>query len=103
MAEPLDFNGPAGLVFDAYNRSLALADSAKAEMKGLTNALEAAVYTPPTISVNWTSLTAPSIPDVPPMPTTPTIALGNFGGEPTDIDATMEGIEVDDLPPPSQC
>lgn len=97
MAEPLDFNGPASIVLDAYNRSVALAESAKSEMGGFTDALAATVYAPPTISVSWASLAPPSIPDVPPMPTTPAIALGNFGNEPADIDATMEGIEVDDF------
>ena len=97
MAEPLDFNGPASIVLDAYNRSVALAEAAKAEMENFTGGLIATVYAPPTISVSWASLAPPSIPDVPPMPTTPTIALGDFGNEPADIDATMDGIEVDDF------
>lgn len=97
MAEPLDFDGPASLVLDAYNRSVALAEAAKSEMEGFTDALNASIYAPPTISVSWASLAPPSIPDVPPMPATPTLALGDFGDEPADIDATMEGIEVDDF------
>ena len=71
MAEPLDFDGPASIVLDAYNRSVALVESAKSEMTGFTDALNSTIYAPPTISVQWTSLAAPSIPDVPDMPSTP--------------------------------
>lgn len=95
MAE-FDFNGPASIVLDAYNRSVALAQAAKSEMRSFTQALDDSIYAPPTISVQWAAIAPPSVPDMPNMPSTPSLDF-NEPTAPSDFAATMDPIQVDDF------
>lgn len=93
-----DFSGPASIVLDSYNRSVALANTAKEEMSGFTDALNASVYAPPTISVSWSSLAPPAVGDVPEMPDVPTIAFNPQGPDPLPIDPLLGAdVQVDDF------
>ncbi|MEJ8292907.1 hypothetical protein WKI45_08750 [Delftia tsuruhatensis] len=98
----LDFNGPATIVLDAYNRSVALADSAKAEMNQFLGALGGNLYAPATVSVAWQSLPAPNLPAVPALPALPNVSFQLPTGEPGPLVANMDDVHVDDfdvLPP----
>lgn len=93
----VDFTGPASIVLDAYNRSIDLANSSKSELGAFTDALNASIYSPPSLSVQWASLAPPTIPDVPAMPETPAIVFHEPGNVPTDVDGTMDALVVDDF------
>lgn len=90
-----DFNGPASIVLDAYNRSLALADAAKGEMSGFTDALNASIYAPPTISVRWESVAAPNIADVPTAPDVPEIRFNEPGNMPSTFNPPLDDLVID--------
>lgn len=92
----LDFNGPASIVVDSYNRSVALADSAKSELIGFTDALKSSIYAPPTIGVQWAAIAAPSIPDVPAAPAIPGLVFVE-PRVPADFNASMDDIVVDEF------
>lgn len=66
---------PAELVESTFNRAVSYAASAQASLTSFTNALNAAVYAPPTISVTWAAIAAPSLPSLPSQPSFPTIAF----------------------------
>ena len=51
MATEFEFNGPAEIVQDKYQRSIAMAEQAALEAKSMQDALNASIYAPPTISV----------------------------------------------------
>lgn len=93
---PLDFNGPASIVLDAYNRSVALAETAKSQMSGFTDALNDHISAPPTISVQWAAIAPPSISDVPNMPSTPSLSF-NEPAAPGVFTDVMAPIQVDDF------
>ena len=57
-----DINGPAEIVQDKYDRSIDLADAATDAVNEFQEALNASIYTPPTISVQWQTLAAISWP-----------------------------------------
>jgi hypothetical protein len=59
MAE-FDFNGPAEIVQDKYQRSIDLADQALRESKSMQDAFNNLVLPTPTISVRWGTIAAPS-------------------------------------------
>lgn len=90
---PLDFNGPASIVLDAYNRSVALAETAKSQMSGFTSALNNHIHSPPTISVQWAAIAPPSVPDIPNMPSTPSLSFN----EPAVPGAFTDVLDADDI------
>lgn len=66
---------PTELVDQTFSRAVSYAASAQASLTSFTNALNAAVYAPPTISVTWAAIAAPSLPTLPSQPSFPTIAF----------------------------
>lgn len=64
---------------ELVNQSFALAQdyaqNAQQQLDGFASALSSSVYAPPTVSVTWNSLAAPSLPGLPTVPTMPTIAF----------------------------
>lgn len=90
---PLDFNGPASIVLDAYNRSVTLAETAKSQMSGFTSALDDSIYAPPAISVQWAAIAPPSVPDMPNMPSTPSLSFN----EPAVPGAFTDVLDADDI------
>jgi hypothetical protein len=102
MAE-FDFNGPAEIVQDKYQRSIALADQALRESKSMQDAFNNLVLPTPTISVRWGTIAAPSLPEVPDLPELPRWALPP-GNMPGDLDlASLPDVEVPgfELQPPA--
>ena len=92
-----DLNGPAEIVQDKYDRSIELADAATDAVNGFQEALNASIYAPPTISVQWQTLAAPNLPPIPDLPDLPEIDLQVPTGEPSALDATMGNVQIDDF------
>ncbi|TYK74368.1 hypothetical protein FSY45_19610 [Comamonas sp. Z1] len=103
MAE-FDFNGPAEIVQDKYERSIDLANQALSETKSMQDALNASIYTPPTISVRWGTIAAPNLPDLPDLPELPQVGFTTPGDMPAALDlGSLPDVEVVgfDLQPPA--
>ena len=99
-----DFNGPAEIVQDKYDRSIAMADSALVAADSMQAALNASIYTPPTISVKWATIAAPNLPEVPNLPAMPSVDFAVPGDMPGRLDlASIPDVEVVgfDLQPPT--
>lgn len=92
-----DLNGPAEIVQDKYDRSIDLADAATDAVNGFQEALNASIYAPPTISVQWQTLAAPNLPPIPDLPELPEIDLQVPSGEPSALDATIGNVQIDDF------
>ena len=92
-----DVNGPAELVQDKYSKSVALADAATSAVNGFQQALNASIYTPPTVNVQWQTLAAPNLPPIPDMPALPDIDLTVPANMPGALDATMGNVQIDDF------
>ena len=65
----------AQLVNESFVLAQQYADSAQQQLTGFTNALSSSIYAPPTLSVTWSSLAAPSLPGLPSLPAMPSIAF----------------------------
>lgn len=92
-----DFDGPASIVKDAYVRSIAMADAAKNDMSGFTDALNSSITAPPTISVKWASVAPPVIESVPSAPTLPSIQFNDPGNMPGSFNVSLPPVEIDDF------
>lgn len=64
---------PAEVVASSFAQAQTYANIAQSSLTGFTNALNAAVYAPPTLSVTWNSIATPSLPSLPSTPTLPAI------------------------------
>lgn len=94
----LDFDGPASIVLDAYNRSVDNAEKAKKEMEGHQKAFQGSIYTPPVLSVRWETLPAPTLPEVPKLPAIPAVQFAMPGDQPTQlVGADMGDVSIDDF------
>lgn len=85
---------PAELVSSTFELAKNYAAEAQESMVTFTNALNASVYTPPTISVTWAAITAPTLPTLPSTPTMPTIAF-TPPTAPTALDIADPGLTLD--------
>ena len=65
----------AELVNQSFANAQNYAATAQQALTGFTDALSTSIYAPPTISVTWNSLAAPTLPSLPSVPTMPTIAF----------------------------
>lgn len=92
-----DLNGPAAIVEDKYQKSVALADAATSAVNGFQSALNASIYSPPTISVQWSSLAAPNLPPVPDLPRLPDIDLAVPADMPDALNDTLVDVPIDDF------
>lgn len=93
----MDLNGPAEIVEDKYERSVELAETASREVAGFQQALNASIYQPAQISVQWSTLAAPSLPPIPDVPTLPDIGFTEPDARPGPLTATMHDVDIDDL------
>ncbi len=99
-----DFNGPAEIVQDKYQRSIALADQALRESKSMQDSFNNLILPTPTISVRWGTIAAPSLPEVPDLPTLPQVGFVTPSDMPGALDlASLPDVEVAgfDLQPPA--
>lgn len=88
---------PAEVVAESFAQAQSYANIAQSSLTGFTDALNAAVYTPPTLSVTWTSIAAPSLPSLPTLPTMPTISFV-APTAPTDfVDVAPAVTTIDDF------
>ncbi|WP_314972818.1 hypothetical protein [Comamonas testosteroni] len=103
MAE-FDFNGPAEIVQDKYERSIDLANQALSETKSMQEAFNALLPTTPMISVRWGTIAAPNLPDLPDLPELPQVGFTTPGDMPAALDlGSLPDVEVVgfDLQPPA--
>ncbi|KGG87581.1 hypothetical protein [Comamonas thiooxydans] len=98
-----DFNGPAEIVQDKYERSIDLANQALSETKSMQEAFNALLPTTPVISVRWGTIAAPNLPDLPDLPELPQVGFTTPGDMPAALDlGSLPDVEVvgfDLLPP----
>ena len=66
---------PAEVVASSFAQAQTYANNAQTALSGFTSALDGAIYAPPTVSVTWNSLAAPSLPSLPAQPTLPDITF----------------------------
>lgn len=93
-----DINGPAEIVQDKYQRSIDMADQAQRQSKSMQDALNASIYAPPTFSVRWSTMAAPSLPDVPELPTLPVVNFTLPDGQPAPLDlGALPDVVIDDF------
>lgn len=92
---------PAEQVEAAFTKATQYASDAKTATTSFLNALNAAVYAPPTLSVTWTSLAAPSLPSMPSVPTLPTIAFTAPGSTPAPLALSEPSISIDSFVEPT--
>lgn len=90
-------SGPSTEVSEAFDRAYRYAESSRSAMSSFTAALNASIYSPPTISMTWNSIAAPSLPAMPIAPSMPTISFAVPGGQPTELSIDMPGITIDDF------
>lgn len=92
-----DLNGPAEIVQDKYARSVDLAAAASSEAASFQSAMNAALYNPPQISVQWQTLPAPQLPPIPNLPSIPTQSFVDPTGQPYALNASMGDVQIDDI------
>lgn len=85
------------IVTQSFAQAQTYAANAQESLTSFTNALNGALYTPPTISLNWTSISAPVVPTVGDLPDLPTVAFNTPSGEPAELTDTMPPIVIDDF------
>lgn len=90
-------SGPSTEVSEAFDRAYEYAESSRSAMSSFTAALNASIYSPPTISMTWNSIAAPSLPAMPVAPSMPTINFTVPVGQPTELSIDMPGITIDDF------
>lgn len=78
-------------VESAFSKATEYAADSRTAAASFIAALDASIYTPPTLSVTWESLAAPAMPSLPDVPTLPTIAFT----APTPLPAALALAEPD--------
>lgn len=74
--------GPAEIVTKKYNQSVSYANTALSATNAFQSALAASVYSPPQISVQWTSLAPPALTPIPNAPALPNLDTDEPSGMP---------------------
>ncbi|AMO36604.1 hypothetical protein AC731_006410 [Thauera humireducens] len=93
----MTMSGPSTEVSEAFDRAYRYAELSQSNMSSFTAALNSSIYSPPTISMTWNSIAAPSLPSMPVAPSMPTISFAVPGGQPTELSIDMPGITIDDF------
>lgn len=88
---------PADQVASLFGRASGFASGAKSDAAQFLQALNSSIYSPPTLSVTWTSLAAPILPDMPAAPSLPSIVFSVPGDRPSALTASMPNIVIDTL------
>jgi len=101
MSTP-DFDGSAfAKVEDVFTVASQFAENAYTKAESFVNAINATVYAPPTLSVTWNSLTAPTLPSLPAPPVLPDITFSAPGGMPAELTLPVPSITIDDFSEPA--
>ena len=101
MADGFDFNGPASIVKDKYEKSLEFSHAAERKVNNFMEALGKTLYSPPVIDVHWTTLAAPTLPDVPAAPKQQNIVLTLPADQPQTFNETMPTVAFSDFNEPA--
>jgi len=88
---------PAEQVDESFNLAAGYASAATSTLNTFTNALNATLYTPPTVAVTWETVIAPSIPAVEVRPDMPDIDFVLPAGQPSPLYLTEPTIVIDDF------
>lgn len=80
-----------------FTKANAYADAAKTAAASFLNKLETSVYSPPTLSVTWATLTPPTLPDLPSTPTLPSIEFNSPGSTPAPLAISEPTVTIDDF------
>jgi hypothetical protein len=81
----------------AFTKATVYANEAKSSAAAFLSALDAAIYTPPTLSVTWESIAAPTLPTMPTAPTLPTIEFNAPGTSPAPLALSEPTVTIDDF------
>lgn len=93
-----DFSGgPAAVVESVFEIADQFAQNAWEKTESFVNTLNSTIYVPPTVSVTWESLAAPSLPGMPDMPTMPEIVFTVPSGVPADLVLDEPSFTIDDF------
>jgi hypothetical protein len=93
-----DFSGGAGeKVGDVFRVAQSFARVAYDRAEEFIDSLSSTVYAPPSLSVTWSGLAAPSIDALPAVPTLPTINFVVPGGTPNELSLPVPNINIDDF------
>jgi hypothetical protein len=84
-------------VDNTFNKATIYATEAKTAAATFLSALEGAIYAPPTLSVTWDSIAAPTLPSLPAVPTLPTITFNAPGFTPNQLALAEPTITIDDF------
>lgn len=87
----------ADSVSTAFSTAQAYATSATAKAEDFINSMESSLFTAPQISVQWTTLAAPTISALPSTPTLPTIEFTDPGTAPPALAAAPDVIVFDEF------
>ncbi len=92
------------LVNQVFTKAETYAQNAQTQLGAFTNALNAAIYTPPTVSFKWETPVAPTIRAIPDAPNLPEVSFNqaNLLPRPTPFSASVPELgvsrfELDDL------
>lgn len=82
-------------VTEAFDRAYQYASDSRSMLASFTQALNTSIYSPPTISLNWTTIAPPDLPDLPEAPVMPTIAFTVPGGQPSELSIDAPTVQID--------
>lgn len=88
---------PAEVVQSTFSLAQNYAAAATVQLNSFVNALNSSIYTPPTVSVTWETLAAPTIPSAPAKPTLPAINFVAPGSTPTAMNETIPELTIPDF------
>lgn len=88
---------PAEVVQSTFSLAQNYAAAATVQLNSFVTALNSSIYTPPTVSVTWETLAAPTLPGVPTKPTLPTISFVAPGSTPTALNETIPELSIPDF------
>lgn len=79
----------------AFNNASIYARDATRELNGFLDALNASVYSPPSISLAWNTIESPEIPGMPNAPSMPSIEFRTPSGAPSSLSLSEPNINID--------
>lgn len=88
---------PAEVVNSSFTLAQSYASAATTQLTAFTQALNDSIYAPPTISVTWNTLPAPTLQTMPGAPTMPDIEFHDPGGTPNALNESIPEMHIDNF------
>lgn len=88
---------PAEQVDSVFSQAVGYANAAKTALASFTTSLDAALYTPPSYSFNWSTIAPPTLPTLPNAPVMPTILFNDPGGQPMALTEDIPTLTIADF------